>query len=94
MSEHMRAYGTHRTWSIVPRVGTGPDDKWTILASPVPGAENPAAAYDDGQYSSQRDALMAVGQAERSDDGTNEEDPPPCATMSGLCVETFNAVAR
>lgn len=63
-----------RTWEILPRIGTGPDDRWTVIGTPIPAQNNPAAAYEDGQYptiAAARDALILCVAA---DDGTHEED--------------------
>lgn len=69
--------GRHRSWRIEPRMGTGPDDRYTLLAEPVPGDDNPAAAIEDGQFPSWQAALGAQHDAERVDDGTHQPAPIP-----------------
>ena len=65
--------GRHRAWRIVPRKGSREDDRWTLLGSPIPAPENPAAPYDDGQFPTLTDARIAMHTAEVVDDGTHLE---------------------
>jgi hypothetical protein len=66
--------GRHRRWEIIPRYGTGPDDRWTVIGSPIPGASNPARVYEDGQYPTIAVAKKALTMCRNVDDGTHEED--------------------
>lgn len=68
------SYGEYRFWYIAPRYGTGPDDRWTLLASPLPAEDNPASAYEDGQYATISDARAAREIAEALDDGTHDDE--------------------
>ncbi len=66
--------GAHREWELRARYGTAESDRWTLIGSPIPAQNNPAAAYEDGQYSSLEMARQAQIVAERVDDGTHLED--------------------
>lgn len=66
--------GAHREWELRARYGTAESDRWTLIGSPIPAQDNPAAAYEDGQYSSLEMARQAQIVAERVDDGTHSED--------------------
>jgi hypothetical protein len=70
--ERIGAYRARRVWAIVPRYGTGPDDRWTLIGTPVPAADNLAAAFEDGQYPTIAAAREALKDAARADDGTHE----------------------
>lgn len=63
-----------RTWRIVPRYGTAESDRWTIIGSPIPALSNPAADYEDGQFSTLQDATEALATAMTCDNGTHESD--------------------
>jgi hypothetical protein len=69
--------GKHRSWTIRPRIGTGPEDRYTLLGAPIPGDGNPAEVYEDGEFSSWQQALEALLVAERVDDGTHQPEPIP-----------------
>ena len=66
--------GRHRTWQITDRLGTGPDDRWTVLGYPAPGGDNPAASYEDGQYPDLASAYGALSLAESLDDGSHMDE--------------------
>lgn len=66
--------GKHRQWELRARYGTAESDRWTLIGSPIPAPDNPAAAYEDGQYSSLEMVRQAQLVAERVDDGTHSED--------------------
>jgi hypothetical protein len=61
--------GKHRNWTITPRTGTGPEDRYTVISEPIPADDNPAGEIEDGQFSSWAHALDALNQAESIDDG-------------------------
>jgi hypothetical protein len=68
--------GKHRTWEILPRIGTCPDapffDRWTIKGTPIPGDGNPAAEIEDGQFPTIAAARAALAECIRIDDGTHQ----------------------
>jgi len=64
--------GRWRTWRILPRYGTGNEDRWTLIATPAPAVGNPAATYEDGQYATLVGAWTALGRAEEIDNGKSE----------------------
>lgn len=66
--------GIHRKWEIRARYGTAESDRWTILATPLPGADNPAGVYENGQFADLEEARRALAIAELKDDGTHSED--------------------
>lgn len=68
--------GKHRNWTVQPRVGTGPEDTYTLLSDPIPNWDNPAGAIEDGQFSSWFSAVGAMNEAERVDDGTHMDEIP------------------
>lgn len=63
--------GKHRTWTVVERQGTALSDQFTVLAEPIPGYDNPAGDYEDGQYPDMNSAYGALLAAESSDTGTH-----------------------
>lgn len=65
--------GKHRTWTIMERQGTALCDQYTILSTPIPGGDNPAAVYEDGQYTDMNSAYGAMLTAEEQDNGTHCE---------------------
>jgi hypothetical protein len=70
--------GKHRTWEILPRIGSCPDaphyDRWTVIGTPIPAPGNPCASTEDGQFPTIAAARAALAECERLDDGTHEED--------------------
>jgi hypothetical protein len=70
--------GAHRTWKIVPRIGTCPDepyfDRWTVVGTPIPSGSNPAADYEDGQFPDLATAYEVLRKCLLLDDGTHQED--------------------
>jgi len=68
--------GRHRTWEILPRIGTSPDapffDRWTVIGTPIPGDGNPAGEIEDGQFPTIAAARAALAECERLDDGTHQ----------------------
>lgn len=69
-----RVVTEHRTWRIEARYGTADTDRWTVVATPFPGGENPAASYEDGQYATLTQAREALAAAIQVDNGDSEED--------------------
>lgn len=65
--------GKHRTWTLMERQGTALSDQFTILSTPIPGGDNPAGDYEDGQYPSISHAYDALLIAEAQDTGTHME---------------------
>lgn len=63
-----------RTWRILPRYGTGEDDRWTIEGTPAPGPDNPAAVLEDGQFARLAVAYAALDRCLMLDDGTHMEE--------------------
>jgi hypothetical protein len=66
--------GKHRTWEILPRYGTGPDDRWTVIGNPIPSQNNPCASTEDGQFPDLAAARWALDECERLDDGSHDQD--------------------
>ena len=66
--------GRHRQWRIVARYGTADTDRWTLIGTPIPGADNPAACIEDGQFATLNEAREALREAEKIDNGEHEED--------------------
>lgn len=66
--------GAHREWEIRARYGTAESDRWTLIATPIPAADNPAAAFENGQFADLEEARRALAIAELKDDGTHSED--------------------
>lgn len=69
--------GAHRTWEILPRIGTCPDapyyDRWTVKGTPIPAGDNPCAQIEDGQFPDLASARAALAQCLLFDDGTHDE---------------------
>jgi hypothetical protein len=69
--------GAHRTWEILPRIGSCPDaphfDRWTVVGTPIPGPTNPAADIEDGQFPDLLSAGAALRHCLLIDDGTHQE---------------------
>ncbi len=63
--------GKHRTWTLTERQGTALSDQFTILSTPIPGGDNPAGDYEDGQYTSVSHAYDALLTAEERDTGSH-----------------------
>jgi len=66
--------GKHRTWQILPRYGTAESDRWTVVGTPIPAADNPCRDYEDGQFPDLATAHDVLETCLRLDDGTHEED--------------------
>ncbi|MDF2506317.1 MAG: hypothetical protein K0Q52_176 [Microbacterium sp.] len=65
--------GRHRRWMILPRYGTADGDRWTIIASPIPGEGNPAAGIENGQFANLAEAYEARDEAEAIDNGEDAD---------------------